>query len=133
MRVDHPFYSPDAIGDFIQGLKLGGGVDKFTESVPEYLQTNFYDEEGYQQGGKGVEYVPGRLDACSSHAQEPWKMPLRQYIQHLYFKRFGKERPDEIPSIEEKIRSEEEKKSRRREAKLQGILAKANKQELDDA
>ena len=65
--------------------------------------------------------------------QEPWKMPLRQYIQHLYFKRFGKERSDEIPSIEEKIRSEEEKKARRREAKLQGILAKANKQELDDA
>ncbi len=58
---------------------------------------------------------------------------LRQYIQHLYFKRFGKERPDEIPSIEEKIRSEEEKKARRREAKLQGILAKANKQEPDEA
>jgi len=39
-------------------------------------------------------------------------MPLRQYIEYLYFKRFGKERPDEIPSIEEKIRHRPSKLSR---------------------
>ncbi len=47
---------------------------------------------------------PKKLGKLDNHDQEPWKMPLRQYIQHLYFKRFGKERPEEIPSIEEKIR-----------------------------
>jgi len=46
---------------------------------------------------------PKKLGKLDNHDQEPWKMPLRQYIQHLYFKRFGKERPDEIPSIEKKI------------------------------
>ncbi|MFQ5923724.1 MAG: hypothetical protein ACE5M4_12860 [Anaerolineales bacterium] len=45
-------------------------------------------------------------------------MPLRQYIEHLYFKRFGKERPDVVLSIEEKIRRDEEKKAHKREAKL---------------
>ncbi len=79
---------------------------------------------GVYRNAKDLKEKPTRFKQMSS---------LRQYIQHLYFKRFGKERPDEIPSIEEKIRSEEEKKARRREAKLQGILAKANKQELDDA
>ena len=30
MHVDYPFHAPDAIGDFIQDLGLGGGVGKFT-------------------------------------------------------------------------------------------------------
>ena len=38
-------------------------------------------------------------------------MPLRQYIEHIYFKRFGKERPDVVLSIEEKIRGAEEKRT----------------------
>ena len=62
----------------------------------------------------------GKLD---NHDQEPWKMPLREYIEHLYFKRFGKERPDVVHSIEEKVRLDEAKKARRREAKLKARLA----------
>jgi len=50
-------------------------------------------------------------------------MPLREYIEHLYFKRFGKERPDVVHSIEEKVRLDEAKKARRREAKLKARLA----------
>jgi len=45
-------------------------------------------------------------------------MPLRQYIERLYFKRFGRERPEVVRSIEEKIRLDEAKKARRREAKM---------------
>jgi hypothetical protein len=45
-------------------------------------------------------------------------MELRQYIEHLYFKRFGKERPDVVLSIEEKIRRDQEKKAQKSEAKL---------------
>ena len=44
---------------------------------------------------------PKKLGKLDNHDQEPWKMPLRQYIQHLYFKRFGKESPDIVESIEE--------------------------------
>ena len=35
-------------------------------------------------------------------------MPLKQYIEHLYFKRFGKERPDMVLSIEERVCRDEE-------------------------
>ena len=58
---------------------------------------------------------PKKLGKLDNHDQEPWKMPLRQYIESLYFKRFGKERPDVVLSIEEKIRLDEAKKARRRE------------------
>ena len=61
---------------------------------------------------------PKKLGKLDNHDQEPWKIPLRQYIEHLYFKRFGKERPDLVLSIEEKIRRDKEKKAQKREAKL---------------
>lgn len=61
---------------------------------------------------------PKKLGKLDNHDQEPWKMELGQYIEHLYFKRFGKERPDIVLSIEEKIRRDQEKKAQKREAKL---------------
>lgn len=61
---------------------------------------------------------PKKLGKKDNHDQEPWKMPLRQYIKHLYFKRFGTQRPDVVLSIEEKVRAAEEKKAQRRVARL---------------
>ena len=61
---------------------------------------------------------PSKLGKLDNHDQEPWKLPLRQYIEHLYFKRFGRERPEVVCSVEEKVRLDEGKKARRREAKM---------------
>jgi hypothetical protein len=66
---------------------------------------------------------PHKLGKIDNHDQEPWKMPLPQYIAHLYVKRFGKERPDIVLSIEERIRRDEEQQARRREAKLRALQA----------
>jgi len=66
---------------------------------------------------------PSKLGKLDNHDQEPWKMPLHQYIEHLYFKRFGKDRPDVVLSVEEKIRLDEAKKARRREAKMKARQA----------
>ncbi len=68
---------------------------------------------------------PRKLGKLDNHDQEPWKMPLREYIEHLYFKRFGKERPDVVHSIEEKACLDEAKKARKREAKLKARRANA--------
>ena len=62
---------------------------------------------------------PKKLGKLDNHDQEPWKIPLRQYIESLYFKRFGKERPDGALSIEEKIQLDETKKARKRAAKAE--------------
>jgi hypothetical protein len=35
---------------------------------------------------------PGRLGKIANHRQEPWKAPLPQFIEHLYPRRFGRER-----------------------------------------
>jgi hypothetical protein len=70
---------------------------------------------------------PKKLGKIDNHRQEPWKAPLPIFIEDLYFKRFGKERPDVVLSIEEMARKQEEKKEAKREAKR--LRAEATEQQ----
>ena len=36
---------------------------------------------------------PGKLGKIANHRQEPWKAPLPQFVEHLYLRIFGRERP----------------------------------------
>src|SRR3984893_14282080 len=62
---------------------------------------------------------PMKLGKLDNHEQELWKMPLRAYIEHLYLKRFGKPSPDDVTSVEERLRLAQEKKEARRASKRQ--------------
>ena len=62
---------------------------------------------------------PAKLGKLDNHKQEPWKLPLRQFIEELYLKRFGKSVPDTVMSMEERARLEQQKKDARRAAKQQ--------------
>ena len=68
---------------------------------------------------------PKKFGKIDNHRQEPWKMPLRQFIENLYLKRFGKDRPDIVMSIEDRVRREEQRKARKREAKQRRRQAEA--------
>ena len=57
---------------------------------------------------------PKKLGKLDNHEQEPWKLPLPQFIEHLYEKRFGKPRPDVVLSIEDMARLKEKKKEEKR-------------------
>lgn len=72
---------------------------------------------------------PRKLGSKDNHRQEPWKMPLPQFIEHLYRKRFGRDQPDNVMSIEARARLEEEKKARRREEKKRRREAETEEQE----
>ena len=56
--------------------------------------------EHVQMGGE-LGMNPKKLGKLDNHDQEPWKLPLQEFIGKLYSKRFGKERPDAVKSIEE--------------------------------
>lgn len=56
----------------------------------------------------------GKLD---NHKQEPWKLPLRQFIEELYVKRFGRAAPDKVVSIEERAQQIATKKAERKAKK----------------
>ena len=49
-----------------------------------------------------------KLGGLANHKQENWKLPLPQYIEHLYHKRFGKQLPDDVRPIE--VRDAERRK-----------------------
>ena len=66
---------------------------------------------------------PKKLGSLANHDQEPWKMPLLEYIEHLYGKRFGRPRPESVVSIEERARRQARKTAARREAKRQKRLS----------
>jgi hypothetical protein len=53
---------------------------------------------------------PQKLGKLDNHRQEPWKLPLPAFIEQLYRKRFGKDHPDVVLSLEDRARLHEQKK-----------------------
>ena len=60
---------------------------------------------------------PKRFGKLSNEKQEPWKARLPAFIERIYFKRFGRERPVDVKSIEDVLRTKEKKKEERRKRK----------------
>lgn len=44
---------------------------------------------------------PKKFGSLANHHQEPWKQPLPQFIEEIYCKRFKKDKPDQVRTIEE--------------------------------
>jgi hypothetical protein len=76
---------------------------------------------------------PKKFGKLANHRQEPWKLPLPQYIEHLYSKRFRKEMPENVASIEERLKKKAAKKLERREAKLERRIQAAAEREHSDS
>jgi hypothetical protein len=59
---------------------------------------------------------PRKLGKLANHQREPWKAPLPQFIEHLYVKRFGRERPQVVTPAKNWARAAAAKKASRRVA-----------------
>lgn len=60
---------------------------------------------------------PRKFGKYANEKQEPWKKPLPEFIEEIYFKRFGKRRPDVVKSIEQWVQDRREKKAERKARK----------------
>jgi len=60
---------------------------------------------------------PKKFGKLANHRQEPWKVPLPVFIEDLYFRRFGKLKPDDVRSIEQIAAAQRARKLARRKAK----------------
>lgn len=47
---------------------------------------------------------PKKFGSLDNHKQEPWKLPLSEFIEELYYKHFSKMQPDIIKSIEQIVK-----------------------------
>jgi hypothetical protein len=67
--------------------------------LPEHLQTwldarqRFHLSHAHVQMARELGFNPKKLGKLDNHEQKPWKLPLPEFIEHLYCKRFGKTRP----------------------------------------
>ena len=61
---------------------------------------------------------PRKFGGLANHKQEPWKLPLPDFIEQLYYKRVKKDQPETVRSIEQMVkdqnRQKEERKARKR-------------------
>lgn len=60
---------------------------------------------------------PRKFGKLANHGQEPWKLSLPQFIESLYFKRFGRDRPTVVLTVEEQARQQERRKAARKAAR----------------
>jgi hypothetical protein len=60
---------------------------------------------------------PKKFGDLAKTIQEPWKLPLPEYIEELYFKHFKKSRPENVRSIEQMVSDSARKKEQRRARK----------------
>jgi hypothetical protein len=101
--------------------------------IPERLQVwigarqRHHLSHAHVQMARELGMNPKKFGGLDNHRQEPWKLPLPEFIEHLYAKRFGKRRPDVVVSIEERARMEEDKKASKREVKRRRAASDAQR------
>jgi hypothetical protein len=77
----------------------------------------FHLSHAHVQMARELGLNPKNFGKLDNHDQEPWKAPLPAFIERLYMKAFGKERPDIVMSIEERVRAKNAKRAARKEAR----------------
>jgi len=60
---------------------------------------------------------PKKFGSLANHKQEPWKVPLPEFIESLYWKRFKTRCPDNVRSIEQMLEDKELKRQQRKRQK----------------
>ena len=63
---------------------------------------------------------PDKLGKIDNHRQEPWKVPLPQFIEDIYFKRFKREQPETVRPLKQILKEMEFKKKLQKEKKEGG-------------
>jgi len=102
-----------------EGKRMGRKKEKANRKMQAWIEARkrHHLSHAQVQMARELGMNPERLGKLDNHRQEPWKVPLRQYIEHLYLKTFGRPCPGSVLSIEDRLRLEREKKEARREAR----------------
>ena len=67
------------------------------------------------QMARELDMNPTKFGSLANHHQEPWKEPLPDFIESLYFKRFNKEKPENARSVEQIVKDKKKKQAERKE------------------
>ena len=60
---------------------------------------------------------PDKLGKIDNHKQEPWKAPLKEFIEDIYLKQFKKSESETVKPVEQILKDYKEKKEEKRKLK----------------
>ena len=90
------------------------------KKIPERYQPwieareRFHLSDAHIQMARELGLNPKRFGGLANNKQEPWKLPLPEFIEELYFKHFKKSWPENVRSIEQMMSDANRKKEERR-------------------
>ena len=93
----------------------GASVLKGQDLVWVEARRRFHLSHAQIQMARELGMNPKNFGKIANHRQEPWKEPLPQFIERLYQKRFGQDRPAALLTIEERARQQQAKRAMRKE------------------
>lgn len=104
------------------GKKLSQGLQDWVAA-----RKRFHLSHAHVQMARELGMNPRKLGKINNHDQEPWKAPLPHFIERLYFRSFGRERPEVVVSIEERARAQHAKRAARKQAKCRALAEGDNR------
>jgi len=90
------------------------------KKIPPKLQIwidarkRYHLTDAHVQMAREIGLNPKKLGNIANHKQQPWKEPLPDYIETLYYKRFKKNKPEQVRSIERIVKDRNKKKQERK-------------------
>jgi hypothetical protein len=92
---------------------------KLSQNLQGWIEARkrFHLSHAHVQMARELGMDPRKLGKLANHDQEPWKAPLPLFIEHLYFERFGRERPEVVMSAEDRARAKDSKRAARKVAR----------------
>jgi len=108
---------------------------KITEKYQIWIdvQKRFHLSHVCIQMARELGMNPKKFGKLANHKQEHWKAPLPDFIEGLYFKQFGKKRPDIVKTIGQLAKEQEKKKAERQRCnklKKQNVAASTDDSNL---
>src|ERR1700687_4282612 len=68
---------------------------------------------------------PRKLGSLADGGQEPWKLPLPEFIVECYSKSFGRSEPKHVRSLEEVVQAEEKRRKEKEARKAEKMVIPA--------
>ncbi|MBU1109581.1 MAG: hypothetical protein KKB51_23060 [Candidatus Riflebacteria bacterium] len=86
--------------------------------IPEKLKIWFEVRKKFRLSDAQIQMArelglnPKKFGSLANSNQEAWKLPLPQFIEKIYLKKFGREKPIEVISLEAKLKNDKAKRER---------------------
>ena len=81
------------------------------------VRKRYHLSDVHVQMARDLGMNPKKFGKIANEKQEPWKKPLPAFIEDIYLKRFGRDQPADVKSIEEVFGAKERKKEELRKKK----------------